>query len=241
MSDIDAQGIAIIFIGMVLAGFILTVILPPFFQAIRGPSTDFTINTVIDYEGNVSEYSVTIVLPDTYSYDKFAKYSYSQNYGTIKEYILRGFSDKQIFDYNYDPKKNTITLKSTDTFDPNSITNIIHIQKNGREWRFEDESFASEYFIPEEYINKLTYKLTLPSDVLNSNADSQGGIFSPTLTWNIDRHKETVLVSNNMPSVPIFYANASAPEIAEIPGFGIIVTIIGLICSFLIIKRINYT
>ena len=73
MSDIDAQGVAIIFIGVVVAGFILTIILPPFLQAIRGPSTDFTINTVIDHEGNVSEYSVTIVLPDTYSYDKFAK------------------------------------------------------------------------------------------------------------------------------------------------------------------------
>jgi len=180
-------------------------------------------------------------MPDKYSYDKFLLYVNSQGYSTIREYFLREISPSQIFEYEYDPKDLTVTFWVAQPFDPNTATNTIRIIKQEDRWRYEDSSFEGEYFIPDYFINSVTYKLDCPTEIRNTNADKQGKfLWANRLTWTIDRNKDAVGSSTLKAVIPTFYANVTTPEVPEVivvPGFGPLVTFIGILVIALLKRK----
>lgn len=208
---------------------------------IMGPSTDLTVNAQFDSNGNLSQYKITFKMPNEFSYNKFLQYANSQGNSTIREYFLRGISSDQIFEYEYDPRDLTITFWATQPFDPNTVTNTIHIIKRADTWRYEDSSFEREYFIPDSFINSITYKLNCPTEIRDTNADSRGQFLRANqLTWIIDRHKDVIGSSTVKVVIPTFYADVEIPKTSEgitVPGFGPIIALVGILVIALLKRK----
>lgn len=243
MGDKTPETIIFIIGITLLCGFLLIFVLPQIMQEVRGPSVDLTVNAKFDSNGNLSQYKIIFDMPDAYSYDRYLQYANSQGNSTIREYLLRGIPANQIFEYNYDQRNLKITFWSTQPFSPNNVTNTIRIDKQEDIWRYEDSSFEMEYFIPDSYINSITYTLNCPTEVRNSNADSRGKFLAAKkLTWTIDRQKDAIGSSTRKAVIPTFYAEVKvpeAPEVIVVPGFGPVIAFIGIFMIALLERKKN--
>ena len=233
----DLMKVVVAIVLVILAG----VAIPSALPLIMGPSTDLKVNAQFDSNGNLSQYKITFKMPNEYSYGKFVQYVNSQGNSTIREYFLRGISPNQLFEYKYDKDDLTVTFWATQPFDPNTATNTIHIIKQGDTWKYEDSSFAQEYFIPDGFINSITYTLDCPTEIKTTNADSRGKFLQANrLTWTIDRNKDAIGSSTVKIVIPTFYADVKAPEASGVtaaPGFGSMIAVIGTLVIALLKRK----
>jgi len=231
----------LLIVGLVFVGVIILPVIPQIMQEIRGPSTDLKVNAEFDSNGYITQYRIVFKMPDAYSYDRFLQHASSQGNSTIREYLLRGIPQSQVFDYEYNQKDLRITLWAKQSFNPNNVTNTIRINKQENTWRYEDSSFEKAYFIPDSFINSITYTLKCPTEIINTNADSRGKLLSANqLTWTIDRHKDEIGSSTKRSAIPTVYADVKVPETPEmivVPGFCSISAIIGVFAIILLSAR----
>jgi len=105
---------------------------------------------------------------------------------------LRATSVPDSFTITNDSVNKKITISAIGPFDPNSMTLFMRLTRTQDYWEFEDNSINSSSFLPEKYIDKLTYTLTIPSNIIDATTlDNFSVLFSneKQLTWTIDQDK----------------------------------------------------
>ena len=200
------------------------------FPYVRGPAADISIKTKIDTTGNISAYSIEMQFPDDMSYSSFLSNMKGAN---MSAYELRATSRPNSFVLTNDSANKKITINAIGPFDPNSTTSFMRLTKTQDYWEFEDTSVNSSSFLPENYINKLTYSLTIPSDILDTTTlDNSSVLFSKEkqLTWTMDQDKNWFNPKGDNYNPPRIYAKFQVPEPANFPwvpiGIGAIVAVI---------------
>lgn len=236
---IDKDGlIALVIIGIVIFALYCVYIFPIW----RGPAADMKINAAIDPHGMLSEYTVTFQFVDDMSYSQFLSYTKSQNFSSMVDYEFRTYSDSHGFTIKNDSDKRTITIRTTQPFDPNNATENIRIKKNLDSWEYEDKSILNSSHLPEKYINKLSYTLTIPTNEIASNTleNSTSLLKDGTeLTWHIDRNKNPLNPQGNNIAASTIYAKFKVPDPNAIPRIYFIggVAALLLIGFYLLIRR----
>lgn len=229
------------FIGyLILAVILLAIYLFVWFPQIRGPATDMTITIKIDPNGNISKYSAEIQFEDTPSYVQFLNDLKSPTSKTMKDYLLRDISSPELFRITNDSTNNKITIVSSTPFDPNQIFSYVRITKSQNYWEFKDSSIINSSYIPEKYVNKLTYSLTIPSKIIYANTiDNSSSFFFPnekTLKWTNDKNKNPLNpVGNNIGS-PEIYVKFEIPEPTDYTR----IIILGIAALIVIVVSIGY-
>ena len=195
------------------------------YPLMRGPAADMEVNAAIEPNGALSLYQVKFQFVDDLSYSQFLSYLDSQKFDSITNYESRTFSTSHSFSITNDSTTRTVIIKARQPFDPNNSTVNIRVKKNQDSWEYEDKSIINSSHLPEKYINKLTYTLTIPSELIYANTIDNSSIWwsgEKELTWQINRNKNPLNpLGNNIPS-PTIYAKFEVPEQNAIPRVVII-------------------
>src|SRR5208337_2569028 len=97
-----------------------------------------------------------------------------------------------LFSISNDSANQKITIKTVGPFDPNTVTTFMHLNMSQNYWEFSDDSVSGSSFLPEKYINKVTYTLTIPSEIIDATTldNSTDWIHgNKQLTWTMDQNK----------------------------------------------------
>jgi hypothetical protein len=240
MNSETAQYIVIGIAILVIAFFAL----PHLSEVWLGPRMDTTIITDFDKTGNITKYDLTIEMSD-YGYLKLQEVSVSSGKTSIKDYLLRNVSNKNDFSYsevtNKTENRKAIRLFSVKDFDPNLNLPTVHIIKNDTYWIYKDESFKKSYFLPDNFVNKISYTVVAPThSVKISPACNETGFIESLLgkskvTWIVDRDRDTIPFTGNAQPIPEYSVIVDAPKS---PGFGIVLTSISIFAiAFYIVCR----
>jgi hypothetical protein len=130
-------------------------------------------------------------------------------------------------------------------FDPNQATSNIRINKNQDYWEYSDVSIVNSSHLPEKYINKLTYQLTIPSELIEANTlENSSGFLSneKVLTWRIDRDKNPLKPLGDNVASPKISARFKVPEQTSFPLIPIVLGAVVLIVlgAYVLSRRNNY-
>lgn len=213
MSSEKIFNILIILAVLAIIGVIYTYAIVPYLQEVRGPAIDITVNTELNSDGNLSEYSMIAKMPDSSSYNKYLAYVNSKGYSTIKEYFLRDIADKTLFDYSCDKEKMKLSFKSTKTFDPNEEMKTVNIDKSN--WIFNDSSFVlgTEYFFPDRFVDSISYTFTTHAAIFDTTGETSEYYFKGNKSdWLIERHKDSFDSTSNSIIIPPFIVKTSQPQ-----------------------------
>jgi len=212
------------------------------FPYIRGPAADMNVNVKVDPTGNISQYSVVLQFADSMSYSKFLSDLKSNNIQSVNDYEFRTFSSSQLFTLDNDSKNQKISLNALTPFDPNKETSNIRITKNQDYWEFQDLSIINSTHLPEKYINKLTYSLTVPSKLIEANTLENSTVLlsnENVLTWHMDREKNPLNPLGENIASPIIFARFEVPEQNSFPiipvAIGVVIAV--LVMVFIIHRR----
>jgi len=232
-ADFDMGQLAgLIFLILIFCGLYLFVMYPQ----MRGPAADVEVNTVVNPSGLLSEYQVTFQFVDDMSYSQFLSYLYSQKFATMNDYVTRSIADKQSILIQNDSSSRTIRITAKQPFDPNNVTTTIRLNKYPDSWEFIDNSIVNSSYLPEKYLNKFTYNLAVPTDLINANTfenSSSWWMDGKQLTWHIDRNKNPLNPSGDNIASQTIYAKFKVPDQNTIPRIYFIIiggiVILGLI------------
>jgi hypothetical protein len=235
---IDKEGlIALVIIGIICFALYCAYIFPIW----RGPAADVEINAVVDPQGTLSEYRVTLQFVDDLSYSQFLAYTKSQNFPSMVDYEFRTIYDSQYFSIKNDSSARTITIKTIHPFDPNNVTTNIRIKKNQDSWEYEDKSIINSSHLPEQYVNKLTYTLSIPTDEIFSNTLENSTSWwkdGKELIWHIDRNKNPLNPKGDNIATSTIYAKFKVPDPNAIPRIYLIIGgLVILVVIFLLIRK----
>lgn len=238
----NEQLIGILLVIAIVAGLYFFV----WYPQIRGPATDMTTTVKIDPTGNISKYSVEMQFVDSQSYSQFLQELNSPNKKTIRDYVFREISSPESFIIKNDSANNKITIVSQASFDPNKVFAHVRVIKNQDYWEFEDSTIVNSSYIPEKYINKITYTLTIPSKLIYANTiDNSSSFFIPnekTLTWTIDKNKNLLNPFGENIGSPKIYVKFEVPESTDysrIIIIGVLILIFGVLV-ILYLRRNRY-
>jgi hypothetical protein len=239
MNSDTAQWIVIGVIVLIVAVFVL----PHLSEVWLGPRMDTTIKADFDSTGNLTKYDLNIKMTD-YGYSKLQEVSISSGKSSIKDFLLRNVSNKDDFSYyeitNKTENEKSVRLFAVRDFDPNSNIPTIHIIKNDTYWIYKDESFKKSYFLPDNFVNKITYTLTAPthsveiSPAYNDTGFIEGLLGKTKVTWELDRNRDTIPFTGNAQPIPEYSVIVYTPKT---PGFGIILCSISILLAFFIHYR----
>jgi hypothetical protein len=238
----NGQIIAILFFIIIIGGLYFFV----WFPQIRGPATDLTSTVKIDPNGNISKYSIELQFVDSQSYTQFLQELNSPNRKTINEYVFRDILSPELFKIKNDSSNNKIVISSQSSFDPNNVFTHVKLIKYQDYWEFEDSSIVNSSYIPEKYVNKLTYTLTIPSKIIFANTiDNSSSFYFPnekTLTWTIDKNKNPLNPFGENIGSPKIYVKFGVPEPTDYSRIIIIgvVIIICVILTIMFLRRNRY-
>lgn len=228
---------------IVVIGFLILIaifVLPHMSEIMLGPRMDTTVKSEFDKTGNITKYELNVKMTD-YGYTKLNEISKSAGKTSIKDYLLRNVSNKDDFSYSEITNKTdekTIRLFTIRDFDPNSKIPTIHITKNDTVWIYEDESFEKSYFLPDNFVDEITYVLTAPTHSIKiSPAYNETGFIESLLgktkvTWVLDRQRDVIPFTGNAQPVPKYSVMIEAPKS---PGFGIVLSLIAILIVFALI------
>ena len=228
----------LIFLILIFGSLYLLVMYPQ----IRGPAADVEVNAVLTPSGLLSEYQVTFQFVDDMSYSQFLLYLNSQKFVSMNDYETRTIADKQSISIQNDSSSRTIRITAKQPFDPNNVTTTIRLNKYPDSWEFIDNSIVNSSYLPEKYLNKFTYNLAVPTDLINANTlenSSSWWMDGKQLTWHINRNKNPLNpLGDNIASQTI-YAKFKVPDQNTIPRiyFIIIGGLIILAVIILVVKR----
>jgi hypothetical protein len=200
-----------------------------------------TINTRIDPTGNISYYSIDLQFGDDMSYSNFLSDAKGKD---LSVYELRATTAPNMFTITNDSANRKITITAIGPFDPNSATSFMHVIKTQNYWEFDDGSINSSSFLPGNYINKLTYTLTIPSDIIDATTlDNSSVWFSneKQLTWTMDQDKNWFNPKGDNLDPPRIYVKFQVPEPSSFPWAGIGITAaVAVILGFVLLRRSRY-
>lgn len=235
----NGQIIVILFFILIVGGLYYFV----WFPQIRGPATDLTSTVKMDSNGNISKYSIELQFVDSQSYTQFFQELNSPSRKTISEYMFRNITSPDLFKIKNDSSNNKIIISSQSPFDPNKVFTQVKLTKNQDYWEFEDSSVINSSYIPEKYVNKLTYTLTIPSKIINANTlDNSSSFFFPnekTLTWTIDKNKNLLNPFGEKIGSPKIYVKFEVPgptDYSRIIIIGILI-VICVIIALIFLRR----
>lgn len=235
-ADIDVVGLVVVI--LILGALYYFFMFPP----LRGPAADMEVSTAIEPNGDISQYKVTMQFVDDLSYTQFLSFLNTQKIPSINDYEFRTFSSSQPFLVTNNSNDKSVTIEAKTPFDPNNMTMNIRIKKYSEFWEFEDKSIINSSHLPEQYINKLTYTLTIPSKLIYANTLDNSSIplsEGKKLTWHIDRNKNPLNPKGDSIASPTIYAKFKPPEQNPVPVVPILIGIgvLGVVAFILIIRR----
>lgn len=209
---------------------------------IRGPASDMEINVKIDPHGNISQYSVVLQFVDSSSYSKFITELSSKKIPSLTDYEFHSITSTDTFKLINDSTNNKLTIESRDPFDPNQVCSEIKINKYTDYWEYIDTSVVNSSYIPEKYINKLTYSLTIPSALIEANSLENSTPLLSTekvITWRMDRNKNPLNPAGEKIDTQTIYVKFAVPDPNQFPIIPVVVggIVLLIIIGLLIIRR----
>ncbi|NLV10259.1 hypothetical protein GOC74_09990 [Halomicrobium mukohataei] len=180
---------------------------------------DVAVDATVDGDGTVESYETTIEMPPS-TYDRLQSTAEDEGYGSVERYLLRGVNESRAESVSYnqsltDDGNVTVDLRLS-SWNPGPSSGVETTVEEGNV-TFVDRSFVQNSGqLGSQSGYALTYTVTMPTNVTDSNADTVEGA---TATWRYD--------SDEAIESPI-RAQSPVPDSGSGPGVGVVGTLVAV-------------
>lgn len=193
-----------------------------------------TVHSTVQSDGTIEEYRIEInTTRQAYGYIEQA--AENQGYNNVREYILSDVNESRMEDITYDEEFSSDQVHITfamENFNPGKGSSISITKEDGN-LIYHDTTFLNESYQPSSESNPFTagisvdYYLTMPGEIVDTNADSVDG---DTAEW----HESGEEAYQNLD----IRATSETGTIVGVSGFGVGVAAVALLLTagFLIEK-----
>ena len=179
---------------------------------------DVAVDATVDGDGTVESYETTIEMPPS-TYDRLQSTAEDEGYGSVERYLLRGVNQSLTDDGNV-----TVDLRLS-SWNPGPSSGVETTVEEGNV-TFVDRSFVQNSGqLGSQSGYALTYTVTMPTNVTDSNADTVEGA---TATWRYD--------SDEAIESPI-RAQSPVPDSGSGPGVGVVGTLTAVVLAMGLLAR----
>lgn len=194
------------------------------------------VESTVAADGTIEEYVVEIETPETV-YSLLQSQADSDGYDSVEEMLLSGINESAAGEVRYNESRSggnvTMTITMRDVR-PSGLGNVSVTREDGR-LVYEDETFYNESAASADTSGDGTsttrgiavdYVLTMPGEVVESNADEVDG---NTAEWHATGQEAFTDTR--------IYAESEVSSSAFGPGFGAVAALVGLLAAVALLAR----
>jgi len=187
-----------------------------------------SVDATVDGDGTVASYDVTLEMTPTV-YDRLQSRADDQGYDSVESYLLSDVNTSRMANYTYEQSIDenvTITVSFVD-WSPGPESDVSTTVEDGN-LTYVDRTFVTVQENSSIALGDgvaVEYRLTMPADITNSNADL---VTNDTAVWEYGA---------NEPVEEPMRAESPAPTSAFGPGFGVGTALVALLAVALVASR----